>query len=80
MPIIGIPHPDNGGDDDIARFIGDMSTQISHVLDDPGALWLEYGVTSHPTMLSVSADGSIERMPAGLGALGLLEEVEALRP
>jgi len=55
-----------------------MSTQISHVFADPGALWAEHGVLSQPTTIFVAADGTEEYHTGGLGPQGLLEKVEQL--
>ncbi len=78
MPIIGVPNPDDGDDTDRREFIEAMSTQISHVLEDPGSVWANYKVTSQPTMVFVSADGSTEVHTGGLGPQGLLERLKAL--
>lgn len=55
-----------------------MSTEIPHVLDDPGELWTEHGVTSQPSMVFVAADGTVEKRTGALGPQGLLERVKAL--
>lgn len=55
-----------------------MSTQVSHVFDDPGALWVEYGVLSQPTTIFVAADGTLDVHTGGLGPQSLLERVKAL--
>lgn len=73
-----MPNSADGDDADKAAFINDMSTQISHVLDDPGELWDEYGITSQPSMVFVAADGSWERRTGALGPQGLLERVRDL--
>ncbi len=78
MPIIGVPNPSEGTDEAKNDFIEQMSTQVSHVLDDPGGLWSEYDVLSQPTMVFVAADGSIERSTGALGPQGLLARVEEL--
>lgn len=73
-----MPNPEDGDDDDRAAFIEGMSTAISHVLDDPGALWIEYRVVSQPTMVFVAADGSTEVRTGALGPPKLVEELRAL--
>ena len=55
-----------------------MSTQISHVLDDPGELWLTHGVVSQPTMIFVAADGTTEMHTGALGPQGLVDRLKAL--
>lgn len=55
-----------------------MSTQVSHVLDDPGSLWLEHGVLSQPAMVFVSADGTAEVRTGSLGPEALLERAKSL--
>jgi len=55
-----------------------MSTQISHVLDDPGSLWREHGVLSQPAMVFISADGTAEVRNGSLGPEELLERAESL--
>lgn len=78
MEIIGVPNPEDGNDDDRAEFAAQMSTQISHVLDDPGSVWTEHSVLSQPTTIFVSADGTTETHVGGLGPQTLLERVKAL--
>jgi len=55
-----------------------MSTQISHVLDNPGSLWREHGVLSQPAMVFVSADGSTEVRTGSVGPEGLLERAKSM--
>ena len=55
-----------------------MSTQISHVLDEPGELWGSYGVVSQPTMIFVDADGNRTTHTGGLGPQKLVERLQAL--
>ena len=55
-----------------------MSTRIPHVLDDPAALWREYGITSQPSMVFVAADGTWERRTGAIGNTGLLERVKQM--
>ena len=78
MAIIGVPNPNDGDDADRARFIERMSTQVSHVLDDPGAVWTENGIHSQPSWVFVSADGTRDRFSFRLGPAKLLERVEEL--
>lgn len=73
-----MPNPDDGNDADKADFIAAMSTQVSHVLDGPGELWLEYGVVSQPAMVFVTADGTRTMHTGGLGPQDLLARVEEL--
>lgn len=78
MPIIGVPNPSDGDDADKQAFMAQMSTQISHVLDDPGELWLEHSVASQPTMVFVSADGTTDAHLGGLGPAKLVERLKTL--
>ena len=78
VPIIGVPNPDDGDDADRADFIAGMSTQVSHVLDDPGSVWIEHEVVSQPSWIFVSSDGSHELHTGGLGPQRLLEQLEAM--
>ncbi len=78
VEIIGVPNIDDGSDDDRLEFIGNMSTQVSHVLEEPDEFWVAHRVTSNPTVVFVSADGSAEAHVGALGPQGLLERVEAL--
>jgi hypothetical protein len=78
VDIIGVPNPEDGDDVDRQRFIDRMRTQIPHVLDDPGQLWVERGVHSQPTMLFVAADGSVESHVGLVYAQDLLARVEEL--
>ncbi len=71
----------NGGDGDEyawMEFIEGMSSPIPHVLDDPADVWIEYEITSQPSMVFVNADGTYERHVGALGPQGLLEKLEAL--
>ena len=47
-----------------------------HIIVAP--LWVEYQVTSQPTMVFIAADRSTETHSGALGPQGLLERVEAL--
>lgn len=78
VEIIGVPNPDDGDDADRAAFAEQMSTQVSHVFDDPGALWVEHQVLSQPTTIFVAADGTTEVHTGGLGPQGLLERVQSI--
>lgn len=73
-----MPNPTEGTDSAKQDFIDQMSTQVSHVLDDPGALWDNYEILSQPTMVFVAADGTFERSTGALGPQGLLARAEAL--
>ena len=70
----------NSSDDEWEQqeFIEKMRPPVSHVLDDPDDVWLDYGVTSQPTMVFVAADGTTERRTGALGPQGLLARVEDL--
>ena len=78
VPIIGVPNPNDGDDADRAEFIAGMSTQVSHVLDDPGSVWTDNEVVSQPSWIFVSANGSHELHTGGLGPQRLAERLEAL--
>ena len=78
VDIIGVPNPRDGSDADREAFIAQMSTQISHVLDDPGELWAEHGVVAQPTTIFVAADGSAEVHTGGLGPPDLLARLTEL--
>ncbi len=73
-----MPNPAEGDDADKQAFIDAMSSPISHVLDDPGALWDEFAISSQPSMVFVAADGSWERRTGALGNTRLLERVKAM--
>ncbi len=78
VTIIGVTNEADGDDFDKQAFIEGMSTPISHVLANPQELWIEYQVTSQPTMVFIGADGSTETHVGGLGPQGLLERVNEL--
>ncbi len=78
MSIIGVPNPSEGTDEAKAAFIDQMSTQVPHVLDDPGQLWTDHDVLSQPTMIFIASDGTTERSTGALGPQGLLARVEEL--
>lgn len=69
---------DDGDDEDRAEFMSDMSTQISHVLDNPDEFWFAHGITGNPATVFVSADGSTETHLGTLGPQGLLARLEEL--
>ncbi len=73
-----MPNPAEGDDADKQAFIDAMSSPISHVLDDPGALWDEFAISSQPSMVFVAADGTWERRTGALGNTRLLERVKAM--
>ncbi len=68
----------DGDDRDRIAFTEQMSTRISHVLDDPDDLWVEWQVTSNPTTIFVAADGTSERVSRGLSPQALVERLEEL--
>ena len=78
VTIVGVTNAADGDDFDKQAFIEGMSTPISHVLANPQELWVEYQVTSQPTMVFIAADGSTETHSGALGPQGLLERVNAL--
>ena len=84
VEIIGVTNPGEDGDNDLQgfknrqAFINRMSPPISHVLEDPGEIWLTYGVVSQPSMVFVNADGTFERNTGGLGREALLARATAL--
>ena len=78
MPIIGVPNAAEGDDADKQAFIAAMSSPIPHVLDDPAALWDEFGITSQPSMVFVAVDGTWERRTGAIGNTGLLERLKAM--
>jgi len=73
-----VPNPDDGSDDDRQAFMAQMSTQVAHVLDDPGSLWREHGVLSQPAMVFVNADGTTELRTGSLGPEDLLERAKSM--
>ena len=74
-----MPNADDGNDADRQEFMDGMSTQVSHVLNNPAEIWVEHLVLSQPTTIFVSSDGSVEVHTGGLGPQKLLERVQALR-
>lgn len=78
VAIIGVPNPNEGTGEANGEFIAQMSTPVSHVLDNPGELWENYGVSSQPSMVFITADGTFERSAGALGPQGLLSRIEAL--
>lgn len=77
MPIVGIPSATSINDDKRRdEFIDKMRTQVSHVFDDPVAIWNEQGVTSQPGWVFVSADGTAERVPGSMPSRELLARLE----
>jgi len=78
VEIIGVPNIDDGDEEDRATFMLNMSTQISHVLDDPDEFWIAHGVSGNPATVFVAADGSTEIHLGTLGPQGFVERLEAL--
>ena len=78
MAIIGVPNAAEGSLADKQAFIDAMSSPIPHVLDDPGALWEEFAISSQPSMVFVAADGTWERRTGAIGNTGLLQRVKDL--
>ena len=73
-----MPNAAEGDDADKQAFIDAMSSPIPHVLDNPGALWEEFAITSQPSMVFVAADGTWERRTGATGNTGLLERVKQM--
>lgn len=78
VTIIGVTNAADGDEADRQAFVARMRPPISHVLADPAELWVEYGVTSQPTMVFIAADGSTETHVGALGPRDLLERVVEL--
>ena len=64
--------------EDRADFTGQMSTQISHVMDNPEEFWIAHGVTGNPASVFVAADGSTELHLGVLGPQRLVERLKAI--
>lgn len=55
-------------------FVSDTDTGgLTHIIDDDGSIWSDYGVVAQPAFAFVSADGSVEVVSGSLGQ-GALEE------
>lgn len=55
-----------------------MSTQVSHVLDDPDEFWRAHQVLGNPASVFVSADGTSELHLGALGPQEFVARLEAL--
>ncbi len=55
-----------------------MSTQISHVLDNPDEFWIAHRVTGNPASVFVAADGSTSIHLGTLGPQELTKRLEEL--
>lgn len=73
-----MPNLDDGSDDDRDEFMAGMSTQVSHVLDNPDEFWIAHRVTGNPTAVYVSADGSTEMITGARGPQELLKNLQTL--
>ncbi|MFT7474624.1 MAG: hypothetical protein ACI81L_001549 [Verrucomicrobiales bacterium] len=73
-----MPNLDDGSDADRDEFIANMSTQVSHVLDNPDEFWIAHRVTGNPTGVYVSADGSTETVTGARGPQDLLKKLQAM--
>lgn len=73
-----MPNLDDGSDADREEFMAGMSTQVSHVLDDPDEFWFAHRVTGNPTAVYVSADGSTETITGARGPQELLKKLQEL--
>ena len=78
VPIIGVPNPSDGSDEDRQAFKDQMSSQVPHVDDDPRSVWYGEGVFSQPTWVFVSANRGREKYSGTLGPQGLLEKMNEL--
>lgn len=51
---------------------------LDHLVDDDGAIWAEFGVTTQPAWVFVNDDGSTRTLVGALGGDGLRDEMDAL--
>lgn len=64
---------------DMESFVADTGTDaLTHVIDDDGSIWADYGVVAQPAYAFVSADGSIDVVTGSLGEEALEERMAEL--
>lgn len=73
-----MPNSDDGDDDDRQVFMDAMSTQVSHVLENPDEFWRAHQITGNPATVFVAADGSTTTHLGAMGPQEFLAKVEAL--
>ena len=78
VTFIGVPDPGDGSEAQQEEFIARMNPQVSHVLDEPLELWVDYEVLTQPTMVFVSADGTQDLHSGGIDAQDLLDRAKEL--
>ncbi|MCP5027234.1 MAG: hypothetical protein GY929_13220 [Actinomycetia bacterium] len=65
--------------DEIRKIVDIYGLDFPHIVDG-GEVFADYGVTSHPTTIFRSADGTETRVTASQGPDSILAAVEALLP
>lgn len=71
--------PGRGSVAEMRQFVADTGTgELTHVVDDDGALWQRFGVVSQPAFAFVRADGSVSTFAGGLDEDGLREAADDL--
>jgi len=60
-------------------FVSDTDTgALTHVVDDSGSIWSDYGVAAQPSFAFIDDDGSVEVHIGALGEAALTKQMDAL--
>lgn len=77
-PVLLLGVPGRGQVAEMADFVADTGTgDLTHVVDDDGAIWRSFGVLTQPAFAFVDDDG-VDVVNGALGADGLRERVARL--
>jgi thiol-disulfide isomerase/thioredoxin len=77
VKVIGVAGRGEVGD--MKSFVSDTETgSLTHVVDDSGSIWANYGVSSQPAFAFVNDDGTIRVFTGAMGEAGLEAEIQQL--
>lgn len=64
---------------DMEDFVSDTDTgSLTHVVDEAGDIWSDYGVAAQPAFAFIDDDGSVEVVIGALGEDAFVEKLDAL--
>jgi len=68
-----------GGVAEMEGFVADTGTDgLTHVADESGSIWSDFGVVTQPAYAFVDDDGSVEVVVGALGEAALTERMTDL--
>ena len=72
--------PGRADTDAIEAFVSNQNVgAFTHAIDEDGAIWSEFGVTSQPAFAFIDDDGTITVINGAMGFDGISAEVEKLQ-